>query len=256
MRVICLILTAALLGAAPPPLPGASPGDDRVAGLIGTWTCRDGVNAVSTLTVSRERDAIVAKEVKPAPNGQSSTDTQRYRFDAAGGRWTVDDYPSGYSEYHGTAPPWSDSEWNVDGTMTVYYGGNPSRSPRALRFVRGADGVLYRGEADDASAHRVAGEVCALGGMPPDPALCPAARFPATTLHAAPPQLPPGERGTVNVRVSLDADARVTGASVASSTNPAMNAGAVAMARDTQFRTEYRDCRPVPSEYIFTVQAL
>lgn len=256
MRVVSIVLAAALVGAAPSPLLAASPENDRVAGLLGTWSCRDGVNAASTLTFTREGDAIVAKDVKTSPSGETSTDTQRYRFDAGAGRWIVDDYPSAYSEFHGAAPPWTGTEWNVDGTMTYRYATAPSQRPRTIRYVRIGDGTLYRGAPDDAAGNRVNGEVCAFGSAPPDPALCPAKSVPAITVAAVEPPLPRGERGFVQVRISLDAESHVTAATVESSTNPALNSGAVAAARGARFRTEYRDCHPVPSEYLFSVQAI
>jgi TonB family protein len=257
MRVLSVVLAVALAGAAPSPLLAASSaGDDRLASLLGTWSCRDGANVPSTLTFSRERDAIVAKEAKVGPNGEPSTGTQRYRFDAAAGRWTVDDHLSAYADFHGTAPPWTGTEWNVEGTMTYRFAGMPSQRPRTIRYVRVGDGTLYRGNPDDRAGNRVSGEVCALGSVPPDPALCPAKTLPAMTVAAVQPFGAAGQSGTVSVRVTLDADSHVTGATVASSTNPALNADALAAARASRFRTEFRDCRPVPSAYLFTVETM
>jgi len=252
---MCLLLTIALLGAADAPLPASSPAADRLATLLGSWTCRDGANVVSSLAVSRDRDAIVAAERKPIPDGPTVTETQRFRFDAAKAAWQVEG-DGLYRHFSGTAPSWTGTEWNVTGTWTFTnaFGGIVNRAPRAIRYVRAGDGPLYRGTPDDGPA-RVDGEVCVPGNAPPDTALCPAAETPATTLHAAPPGYMIGETGSVYVLVSLDADSHVTTARISSSTNPSLNRAADEIARRSTYRTQYRNCHPVPAEYLFGFQA-
>jgi hypothetical protein len=256
MRVVCLFLTVALLGAAAAPVPPASPATDRLAELLGSWTCRDGANVPSTLTVSRDHDAIVAAEQKALlPDGPSYVETQRYQFDAAKGTWQVE-ASRPYVHFSGSAPPWTDVEWNVAGTWTYTNaaGGVVSRAPRAIRYVRAGDGPLYRGTPDDGPA-RVNGEVCVPGSAPPDVALCPAAGVPATTLHVVAPGMTYGETGLVQVIISLDADSHVVGTRVASSTNRSLNRNAEDIARRSTFRTKYRNCHPVPADYLFSFQS-
>jgi hypothetical protein len=256
MRVICLILTVALLGAAADPVPSANRATDRLAELLGSWTCRDGANVPSTLSVTRDRDTIVAAEQKAlTPGSPEVVETQRYRFDAANGVWHVEGERP-YVHFSGSAPPWTGTEWNVSGTWTYTnaLGGIVSEASRAIRYARAGDGPLYRGTPDDGPA-RVNGEVCVPGGAPPDPALCPAADVPATTLHVVAPGNTFGETGLVQILISLDADSHVVGTRVASSTNRSLNRNAEDIARRSTFRTEFRNCHPVPAEYLFSIQS-
>jgi hypothetical protein len=127
------------------------------------------------------------------------------------------------------------------------------RVPRTIRYARDGAGPLYRGTPDGPSG--VSGEVCAPGSTPPDAALCPAKDVAAMTLRAMEPDAG-GERGRVEVLVSLDADSHVVDAHVASSTNPGLNRVAEISARRSVYRTAYHDCRPVPSQYLFSVEAV
>jgi hypothetical protein len=257
MRAAASLLAVALLGAAASPEPAATTGGDRFPGLLGTWTCRDGVNALSTLTFSRDGDSIAGTERKPQPDGSTSVTIQRFRFDPVKARWQIDDRTLSYAAFSGSAPPWTGTEWNVAGIATITYPGTSgaTRTPRAFRYVRAGEGTLYRGVPDDASSARVNGEVCAPGSAPPDAGLCAAGRVSAVALHAAEPVVPP-ERGNVQVHVQLDADSRIVATRIAASTNPLLNASAMRAARASTFRTEYRDCRPVPSDYLFSMEAV
>jgi hypothetical protein len=254
MRVIYLILAVALLGAAPCPQPSSSPAtEDRFPELLGSWTCHDGANVVSTLAFSRDRDAIVATDRRTIAD-MTFGETQRYRFDASKGLWQIEGRRPSVS-FSGSAPPWTGTEWDVVGTTTFSYAiGGSTQDPRTIRYVRVGDGPLYRGAPGDGPG-RVNGVVCALGNVPPDPALCPASRVAAMTLRVAEPGMAYGERGRVEIAVTLDADSHVVGTRVASSTNSSLNRIFEQAARRSTFRTEYRDCHPVPSEYLFTVEA-
>ena len=59
--------------------------------------------------------------------------------------------------------------------------------------------------------------------------------------------------GMVSVDVSLDERSRVTGTSVSSSTNPALDAAVVTAARNSTFRTQVTDCHPVASTFYFVI---
>lgn len=247
MRIICLMLTVALLGAAAAPVPPASPATDRLAELLGSWTCRDGANAPSTLTFSRDRDAIVAVDRRTLAD-RTFGETQRYRFDAFKETWQVEG-----RAFTGSAPPWTGSEWNVVGSTTYSnFGGGSTQAPRTIRYVRVGDGPLYRGAPDEGPA-RVNGVVCALGTVPPDAALCPAKRVGAMSLSVSEPGMVYGERGRAEVMVSLDAESHVVGTRIASSTNAALNMSALQSARKSTFRTAYVDCHAVPAEYLFSL---
>jgi TonB family protein len=81
---------------------------------------------------------------------------------------------------------------------------------------------------------------------------------PATTLRAVEPDMPTiaqqqGIQGTVQVIVSLDATSHVTATKIQSSPSNVLNAPALSAARQSQFQTEIRDCKPIAADYIFSV---
>jgi TonB family protein len=63
-----------------------------------------------------------------------------------------------------------------------------------------------------------------------------------------------GISGDVTVIVSLDAASRVVNVRVASSPSDLLDAAALRAARESSFRTEIRDCRPVAADYAFIVE--
>jgi TonB family protein len=92
----------------------------------------------------------------------------------------------------------------------------------------------------------------------PSPLACGRSDVAPATLHAMEPEMPAlaqqqGITGTVEVIVSLDAASRVVATRVRSSPSGVLNASAVAAARASQFRTEVRDCAPIPADYVFRV---
>jgi TonB family protein len=92
----------------------------------------------------------------------------------------------------------------------------------------------------------------------PTPLSCARPNVAATTLRPSPPDTPAlaqqqGITGTVQVVVSLDAQSRVVGARVQTSPSAVLNQAALTAARESQFRTEIRNCEPVAADYIFSV---
>ncbi len=92
----------------------------------------------------------------------------------------------------------------------------------------------------------------------PTPAICARPNVAATVIKAVSPDTPAigaqqGIYGTVQVVVSLNADSQVTGTRIQSSPSTVLNQAALAAARQTTFRTEIRDCRPIAADYIFSV---
>jgi len=92
----------------------------------------------------------------------------------------------------------------------------------------------------------------------PTPQSCARPNVPATTLHAIEPDMPAmaqqqGIQGTVQVIVSLDATSHVTATKVQSSPSVVLNQAALSAARQSQFQTEIRDCKPIAADYIFSV---
>ncbi len=92
----------------------------------------------------------------------------------------------------------------------------------------------------------------------PTPLSCTRPNVAPATLRAAPPDTPSmaqqqGISGVVQVVVSLDTQSRITGTRVLTSPSAILNQAALSAARDSQFRTEIKNCEPVAADYIFTV---
>ena len=90
-------------------------------------------------------------------------------------------------------------------------------------------------------------------------AACEHPNVPARAIHAVPPDIPAmaqqqGITGRVEVLVSLDADSKVVSTKIRSSPSALLNSSALSAARHSIYQTEIRDCKPVPSEYLFSVQ--
>ena len=90
----------------------------------------------------------------------------------------------------------------------------------------------------------------------PQPA-CARPNAPAVVLRAVEPDTPAIAQqqnigGTVQVVVDLDERSEVTGARLQSSPSAILNAAALSAARRSTYRTQIRDCRPVPSEFVFS----
>ena len=240
MRVFRVLLAVVLLGASPPP---AAPGADRVPELVGSWTCRNPAGVLSTVTYRTENGAIVADEKTP---GASTAVHDRFRPDPGGG-WHVD-RDTAYSRFSGFGPAWTTGPWVI--TDSQKHGG-------VIRYERVGDGTLWR-TFSISGRPPYAGEVCAKGDVPPDPALCAVSDLPATVLRAVEPDTPVGAmlnriQGRVDVLVSLDASGRVVNTAIKQSASVLLNNASLASARQSTFRPALHDCKPVPSEYTFTV---
>lgn len=90
-------------------------------------------------------------------------------------------------------------------------------------------------------------------------AACEHPNVPARTIHAVPPEIPAlaqqqGITGRVEVLVSLDADSKVVGTKIRMSPSAIFNSSALSAARHSTYQTRIRDCTPVPSEYLFSVE--
>ncbi len=90
------------------------------------------------------------------------------------------------------------------------------------------------------------------------PLSCARPNVPATTLHAIEPDTPAvaqqhGISGQVQVIVALDEQSHVLSTSIGSSPSAVLNQAALQAAQQSTFRTEIRDCKPIASRYLFTV---
>ncbi|GAC1537621.1 MAG: hypothetical protein NVS2B17_10500 [Candidatus Velthaea sp.] len=95
---------------------------------------------------------------------------------------------------------------------------------------------------------------------PTKPPSCAVPNAPATTTNAVSPDTPPiaqqqGITGVVNVLVSLDETSHLVGPpKIQSSPSSVLNSAAISAARQSTFRTEIKDCKPVAATYIFAVE--
>jgi outer membrane biosynthesis protein TonB len=128
--------------------------------------------------------------------------------------------------------------------------GDPNAAPAA-------PGTAAPGPSD-ATAAPVAPPPTPTPRPTPTPLTCARPNVAPATLRAAPPDVPPlaqqqGVAGIVQVVVSLDTQSRIVGTRVLASPSTLLNQAALASARESQFRTEIRNCEPVAADYIFTV---
>jgi periplasmic protein TonB len=147
---------------------------------------------------------------------------------------------------------------------TVAHGGRPHEAPNTHDVGDVRDGVpalasAAPGAGGDGVAPVPSPTPTATPRPTPTPASCARPNVPATTLRAADVDTPPlaqaqGISGTVSVVVSLDAQSRVVATRVQSSPSALLNAAALATARNSQFRTEVRNCEPVAADYLFSVE--
>jgi hypothetical protein len=250
IRVIAVVLAGALLGASPPPSPPGSTAGDRVAELTGTWSCRSAYGYPGRLTVSSDGDALAVVDEMRFPS-TTRIRHERYRRDASAVGWRAeaeDDYG-----FAGTGPVWTGLTWRLDGVLRSRR--SAGTIPAHVLYERPDDATLRisRWTSNPSTVSDV--ELCRRGGVPPDPSICIVPTLPAITLAAAEPEVPPyGSGGTVQVLVSLDADSKVVSAAIKSSPSVTLNASALSAARRSTYRTAQRDCRPVASEYLFTVE--
>jgi|GEM_PF-2878435 len=243
MRSLAVLLTVALLAASPNKPPGASRGD-RVPGLIGSWTCRDPAGVISTVVYREQNGAITGDETIPgAPAGVHD----RFQPDSGGG-WVVD-RETAYTHFSGYAPAWTTGPW----VITEY-----QKHGAEIRYERVGDGTVWR-TFSISGRPPFAGEVCAKGDVPPDPALCAVADMPVVVLRPAEPDTPFAAQqahvtGRVEVLVSLDAGGHVVDAAIKRSASPLLDDASLTAARRSTYRAALHDCKPVPGQYTFTVE--
>lgn len=89
--------------------------------------------------------------------------------------------------------------------------------------------------------------------------ICERPNVPTTVISAQEPDMPAmaqqqGISGTVNVIVSLDEHSEIVATKIQSSASVLLNSAAQAAARQSTFQTEIRNCKPVPSDYVFSVE--
>jgi outer membrane biosynthesis protein TonB len=94
---------------------------------------------------------------------------------------------------------------------------------------------------------------------PTKPPSCANPNVAPTTINAVAPDTPPiaaqqGITGVVQVLVSLDEQSHIVETKVQSSPSSLLNNAAVQAAKQSTFRTEVKDCKPVAATYIYSVE--
>lgn len=225
---------------------------DRLPELVGAWSCRTATDISSRVFVEQPAsDTIVLRR---ETYYRYNTTTERETFHAVPtGGWTVEGQGV---MFHGQGPTWTGDSWVVDGTIRPPY--QTESRPGQLHFER-LGGDTLRMFATDTGPYAVDAALCHRGDAPPDSTACVAPNLAPYTVKAVEPETPVEAMrehigGTVQVLVTLDPDSHVTDAAIKSSSSVLLNRSALAAARQSIYRTGTRDCKPVPSQYVFTVQ--
>ena len=242
LRSLAVLLAVALLAASPNKPPGVGHGG-RVRDLVGTWTCRNPAGVISTVVYSEENGDIVAEEKTP---GAAAAIRDRFRKDPSGG-WLVE-RDTGFTHFSGYAPAWTTNPWVITDSQ---------KHGTEIRYERVGDGTLWR-TFSISGRPPFAGEVCAKGDVPPDPALCAVADIPPIVVRAVEPDTPSAAQqghitGRVEVLVSLDAGGRVVDATIKQSASAVLNEASLAAARNSTYRAPLHDCKPEPGQYTFAI---
>jgi Gram-negative bacterial TonB protein C-terminal len=200
----------------------------------------------------RAPDTIVLRDER-AYRYNTTIARETFRRDAVSGGWHVTPDAAGFE---GSGPAWSGDSWVLDGAFRPRW--LPKPEPRQMHLERlDADTVrMYwtLGKPEDTAE----GELCRRGAVPPDASVCVVPNAPAYVVQAVEPDISAAALnqrpvGTVRVLVSLDADSRVTGAAIVDSPSVLLNGSSITAARRSTYRTALRDCKPVPSQYVFSV---
>jgi hypothetical protein len=243
MRMVCALLAVALCGAAAAPeSPGPAVGD-KIAQLVGTWSCRDAYGLMSSLVYRADGTGYASTRALKDPSGRVETATLTYHHDPAGG-WAIDVVGPYFGNNRASAPVWNADAWPVQFRNTTTW------------YAFGADGSLRRSSGETGPS--TLREICIRGRTPPDPSICIAPELPTIVYRAVEPDTPAiaqqqGIVGTVHVTVSLDADSHVVGTKIASSPSVVLNRASESAARQSVYLTAHHNCKPVPSEYDFAV---
>ena len=261
MRVFAVALSILLLDAAAPErtAPGemgrVTPLTDRAFQLAGTWSCRGGYGDVTRLSYRPDGDGFVETQSSTEAGGPDTV--TRFRHEATGG-WRVERAYRG-GGFDGTAPAWSGDTWPVSGVSYQHWDGKRHEFPAPTeQYQLVGGGMLRISHIDVHTAQFTPFSVCARGEAPPDASICVAPELPAIVVGAVEPDMPQMAvmqriSGQVVVLVSIDANDHVVGTRIKSSAYALLNLAALNSARQSRYHTARHDCKPVPSEYEFTV---
>jgi hypothetical protein len=239
-----LALAMATLG---PELPAEAQADPLGA-LAGHWTCsRPGRPAaqrsIFMLRTTGPAEELFEREDAVEPDGSPSVSFERITRQGAEGA-TV-------SAVEGTGTA------KLDERAALRFTGRSfdDAAPFGLTYALAGDTLRRTATRGTATIDE---ERCTREPDKPIPATCERPDAPAITLHALEPSYPAeaiatNASGLIQVRVVLDDRSNVVWADILRSTTPVFNTEAVRAARGSTYRTALHDCRPVPAQYVFSV---
>lgn len=228
---------------------GATP-PDSLASLGGHWHCtvaggrpaeRSYFVMSAQLGLNPGRREVFGREDTTEPDGAPSTSFERM-YETGGG------VAVSAVEGRGIA---------ADAAGSLRFAGRTYDGGETMELTYTVAGDAMRRIAKRGSAI-VDDETCSREAETPDVAACPRPNVPAQTVRTLEPEYPVDAyvakvKGVVLVRVVLDDRSRVLWADIVRSASPLLNEVAIHAARGSTFRTEIRTCRPVASEYVFSV---
>jgi hypothetical protein len=230
---------------------GAAPQPDSFAQLDGHWRCtapgaRPAERAYFVLPVVRGRTAkreMFGRQDTTEADGTPSASFEHLLEDA-NGHVTVDAL-EGKGTSSDVAAPLHFAGRSFDGDTTM-----------DLTYVVTGDTMRRTATRGQAT---VDDERCTREPEPPAAPRCERPNVPAAVLHAEEPETPmeaylAKAKGTVYVRVVLDDRSRVIWTDVESSASPLLTDAAVQSARDSTYRTQVVNCRPIAAQYMFGVE--
>jgi hypothetical protein len=238
---VVLPLVLGSLGAAPPDSLGSLGGHWRCAVAGGRPAERSYFPVTAKTGPAAGRRQVFGREDTTEPDGAPSTSFERM-VENVGGDISIASVEGQGTAANATPLRFAGRAYDGDATMEIAYAISGDTMRRTAK--RGAATV------DD--------ETCTREPEPQPIASCPRPDVPAQTLRTIEPTTPleayaAKVKGLVQVRVVLDDRSRVLWADVVSSASPLFNDVAVQAARGSTFRTATVNCRPVASEYIFSV---
>jgi hypothetical protein len=247
LRVIPALLSASiLLASCLAPSRARAADEALLPRLTGHWRCAiPGGTVERSLRGTAYRGAAEFFERADKPLADGNTETSwEHAVRHAGETVMSAETPDGTGTGHLDA-----TSLRIEGS--TYAGG----TPLALSYALRSDGTLLRTASSDGTTDT---QTCTREPAPVVRA-CAQPDLPPTTLHALDPSLSADATyqriaGTVVLRLVLDDRSNVLWADVIRSPSPLLNEASIQAVRGSTFRTEIRDCKGIPAEYVFTYE--
>ncbi len=230
---------------------GAAPQPDSFAQLDGHWHC----------TVAGARPAQRAYFLLPVARGHTGKREMFGRQETT----EADGTPSASLEHlledangHVTIEALEGKGTSSDAVAPLHVAGRSFDGDTTMELTYVVTGDTMRRTATRGSA-TVDDERCTRDPEPPAAPNCDRPNVPATVLHADEAEFPmeayvAKAKGAVYVRVVLDDRSRVIWTDVESTASPLLSDAALQAARNSTYRTQVVNCRPIAAQYLFGVE--